>query len=348
MLNLIKPPRLQAGDKVAAVSLSWGGAGDPQTLWRYEQGKRRLQEVFGLQVVEMPYTLAGSDFVYRHPELRAADWMEAFSDPSIKGIFSCIGGNDSARLLPYIDFDLIRRNPKVFIGYSDTTALHFMCLKAGLSSFYGPAILSDFAENVSLPAYTRNAVAKALFCSEPIGRVEPSPVYTGQYLAWEEKNKDTARVFSQNTGYELLQGSGTAQGPLIGGCLETLETLKGTAIFPAVECFDKAILFLETSECKPPVWFVEDALRNLGVAGILNRLSGLFFGKPMSGHLYGEYAAMIQKVLKEFGLENLPVLLNGSFGHNEPKTVLPYGAVARIDCNDASFSILDAGTANRD
>jgi muramoyltetrapeptide carboxypeptidase LdcA involved in peptidoglycan recycling len=139
MKPLIKPPKLNVGDKIATVSLSWGGAGDK--LWRYEIGKKRLKEVFGLEVIEMPNTLKSSEFIYLHPEKRAEDLMNAFRDPTIKGIISCIGGSDSVRLLPYIDFEVIKSNSKIFIGYSDTTIAHFMCYKAGISSFYGPAVL---------------------------------------------------------------------------------------------------------------------------------------------------------------------------------------------------------------
>lgn len=123
MKPLQKPARLRPGDTVAAVSLSWGGAGDAELLWRYELGKQRIRELLGLTVVEMPHTLAGSEFLYRHPEARARDLMQAFSDSRIKGIFSCIGGDDSIRLLPFIDFDVIAANPKVFLGYSDTNNL---------------------------------------------------------------------------------------------------------------------------------------------------------------------------------------------------------------------------------
>ena len=111
MLKLVKPQRLSKGDKVATVSLSWGGAGDEDLLWRYNLGKKRLEEQFGLEVVEMPNTLKGSDYLYEHPEKRAEDLLAAFSDSSIKAIFSCIGGDESVRMLPYIDFDIIKNNP---------------------------------------------------------------------------------------------------------------------------------------------------------------------------------------------------------------------------------------------
>ncbi len=342
-MNLIKPKRLNKGDKVATVSLSWGGAGDEEILWRYNQGKERLETLFGLKVVEMPHTLAGTEYVYSHPKERAEDFMQAFADPEIKAVIACIGGEDSIRMLPYIDFDAIKNNPKIFSGYSDSTVPHFMCMKAGVSSFYGPAILTDFAENVSMSNYTVNAVNKAWFNTEPIGEIMPSDTYTAQRLKWIVENRNTARQFYRNTGYELLQGTGKVQGKLIGGCLEVIAYIKGTMLFPPIEYFDNAILFLETSEELPPVWLVEDSLRHYGTMGILGRIAGIFWGKPQGGMYYEEYKTVIKKVLAEFGRDDMPVLYNGSFGHNEPKMILPYGALAEINCEIKSFSILESG-----
>ena len=171
MLKLVKPQRLNRGDKIATVSLSWGGAGDTDFLWRYNLGKKRLQEQFGLEIVEMSNTLKGSSYLYHHPEKRAEDLMAAFSDTSIKAIFTCIGGAESVRMLPYIDFDIIKNNPKIFIGYSDTTITHFICIKANLSSFYGASILAELAENIKIFDYTAYWLEKTLFDASPIGLI---------------------------------------------------------------------------------------------------------------------------------------------------------------------------------
>ena len=343
MLNLIKPHKLQKGDKVATISLSWGGAGDAAIIWRYYQGKERLERLFGLEVIEMPNTLKGTEYVYKHPEKRAEDLMNAFKDPGIKGIISCIGGNDSIRMLPYIDFDVIRNNPKIYTGYSDSTVTHFMCMKAGLSSFYGLSLLNDFAENVAMPDYTVQWANKVLFGGDVIGEIPTSEEWTSQFLDWVIENKDTARSFEKNTGYELLQGNGAVRGRLIGGCMEVIETIKGTSLFPSVEAFDEAVLFLETCEVMPPEWLFEDILRNYGITGILGRINGMIFGKPQANQLYEEYKPIIKKVLAEFDREDMPVLYNASFGHNEPKCCLPYGALAEINCENKTFSILESG-----
>jgi len=343
MKELKKPKKLKVGDKVALVSLSWGGAGDPDLQWRYRQGKERLEKVFGLEVVEMPHTLAGTEYVYNHPEKRAEDLMKAFEDDSIKGIIACIGGIDSVRMLPYIDYDLIHKNPKVFMGYSDTTTTHLICHKAGVSSIYGPTLFMDFAENVSMDAYTVEYIQKTLFSAEPIGEIGPAEMWTSEFLTWEEKNKEIRRKYKKNQGYELIQGKGTVQGRLIGGCIEVFYMLRGTEIFPELEDFEDTILFLETSEEKPQLWFVECALRNYGITGILEKIKGLIFAKPQDEVYYEEYKEVIKKVMKEFNKEDMPVLYNMNFGHTEPKICLPYGALAEIDCEKVSFSILESG-----
>lgn len=342
-LELIKPKKLNNGDRVATVSLSWGGAGDEEILWRYYQGKERLENVFGLEVVEMPNTLKGSEFIYNHPEKRAEDLMNAFADKSIKGIFSCIGGEESIRMLPYIDFDIIRNNPKVFIGYSDTTIAHLICLKAGLSSFYGASVLNEFAENVQMHDYTVDNIHKTLFNSDVMGGIKRSEYWTSEYLPWLIENKDKKRKMFKNTDYELLQGKGKVHGRLIGGCIEVLEMAKQTSLWPQADAWDDAIFFVETSEDTPDPKYVEYWLRNYGTQGILSKISGIIWGKPYDNKFYEEYKSVIKKVLNELNLRDLPVLYNMSFGHTQPMMVLPYGALAEINCQEKSFAVLESG-----
>ncbi len=343
MLTLKKPRRLNRGDCVATVSLSYGGAGDADLIWRYELGKRRLQEQFGLCVVEMPHTLKGSDYVYRHPEARAEDLMRAFSDSSISAIFSCIGGDDSIRMLPYIDFDVIRKNPKLFIGYSDSTITHFMCLKAGVASVYGPSLLAELAENNAIFAYTAHWLERTLFQTEPLGEVTAAGEWTGERLEWTKDNANTAKRMQKNAGYEWLQGDGVATGPLIGGCVEVMEMMKGTALWPDMHQFDGAVLFFETSEDMPEPAYVEYWLRNYGSQGLLNKVSAMIWGKPYQEKYREEYKRAILKVLAELGLDRLPVVYNMTFGHNQPMMCLPYGSLAQVDCPARTFSILESG-----
>lgn len=340
---LKKPTTLQRGDTVATVSPSWGGAGEQDLRWRYEQGVKRLKAVFGLTVVPMPNSLKGADYLYQNPEARAEDLMTAFRDPSIKAIFANIGGEDSIRLLPYMDFTVIQNNPKIFVGYSDVTISHLFCHKAGISSFYGPAILTDFAENVEMDPYTIEMVNRTLFSNEIIGEIQPAERWTSERLEWTEPNKHTRRTMNQNTGYELLQGSGTVKGRLIGGCMEVLEFAKGTELWPDTVYWNDSILFFETSEEKPAPSLIRYWLRNYAAQGILQKAKGIIFGKPQDEKYYEEYKVEILKVMKEYQLDQLPILYNLNFGHTEPKFILPYGATAEIDCTRKMFSILESG-----
>lgn len=343
MINLVKPNKLCKGDKVATVSLSWGGAGDENILWRYNLGKKRLQEEFGLEVVEMPNTLKGATYLYDHPEKRAEDLMEAFRDKSIKGIFTTIGGEESIRMLPYIDFQVIRNNPKVLIGYSDTTVTHFMCLKAGLSSFYGASILAELAENIEIFDYTKKYINQVIFNNKIIGEIKQCDYWTSEYIPWDEDKKNIPKKLNENSEYELLQGSGKVQGRLIGGCIEVLEMMKGTSLWN-VEDFEETILFFETSEEMPDPQYIKYWLRNYGSQGIIQKVKGIIWGKPYDNKYYEEYKDVIRTVIhEELNLTCLPILYNMNFGHTEPMTCLPYGALAEIDCGKKAFRILESG-----
>lgn len=338
MLKLQKPKHLQPGDKVATVSLSWGAAGDPGIRWRYELGKRRMEELFGLEVVEMPHTLAPTQYVSDHPEKRAEDLMAAFADPSIKAIFNVIGGSDSVRMLPYIDFDLIRNNPKIFTGYSDGTTTDFICMKAGVASFYGAHVLNDFAEPGQMAPYTEGMIRRMLFSNTAVGEIEPATVYAQGDLPWTDQ---TARhTFVPDWGYECLQG-GVARGTLIGGCFEVFPDFEGNILEPSLEAYRDSIFFYEVCGT-PSEGKYRTKLRHYGQKGIFNVISGLLMGKPLGGRAEHDMLNRVTlEVLREFGRADLPVLANASFGHNVPSGLIPIGAMAEIDCNKGRFTILE-------
>ena len=347
---VIKPPKLNPGDKVAAVSLSWGG---PSVFpHRYQAGVRQLETAFDLSVVEMPNTLKDAGWLARNPQARAADLMQAFSDSSIKAIISTIGGEDSIRILPHIDLNVIHENPKVFMGYSDTTISHMLCNKAGLVSFYGPTIMAGFAENGGLFPYLTASIRQTLFRTDPIGVIEPNTEgWTVERLEWgEPTNQGQKRTLTPCTGWKYLQGKGVHQGRLLGGCIEVFDWLRGTELWPSPERWQDAILFLETSEEAPPPPTVKYALRVLAALGILKQLAGILFGRP-GGEIpvdqFTEYdQAILQVVREEEGLEDLPVITNMDFGHTDPMFVLPYGLAAEIDCDSQRFTILESAVTD--
>src|SRR5262249_839593 len=149
---MIKPEKLKAGDQIAAVTPSWGGPG--AVPWVYELGKRQIEEELSLQVIDMPHTCRDPQWLYHNPKARAEDLMQAFADSSIKAILSTVGGEEWVRILPHLDLDLIKNNPKIFLGFSDMTTIHMACYRAGLSSFYGPSVMVELAEIGGILPYT--------------------------------------------------------------------------------------------------------------------------------------------------------------------------------------------------
>ena len=277
---MIKPPKLKPGDKVATVSLSWGGPGTfPH---RYQIGVRQLQDVFNLEVVGAPHVLAEDAYLHANPQARADDLMWAFSDPSIKAIISTIGGDDSIRILPYLDLDVIRANPKVFMGYSNTTITHLACFKAGLVSFYGPAIMAGFGENGGLFPYMVDSVRKTLFSADPIGTIHPNKDgWTVEHLDWANPdNQSRRRKLTPSTSWEFIQGSGIHEGYLVGGNIDVLDWLRGTEFWPSPGQWQDAILFLETSEGGITPDQLKYFLRPYLALGVFERIIPLVSGAP--------------------------------------------------------------------
>lgn len=204
---MIKPKKLKKGDKVAIVSLSSGLAGEEMFRHRYELGKKRLEQL-GFNVVTMKNALKGIEYLYNHPEKRAEDFMEAILDKDIKGIICNIGGDDTIRLLPYIDFEAIANNPEVFMGYSDTTINHFIMQKAGVVSYYGPAVMTDFAENNNMHTYTLKYINEVLLENRENIVIKSSDKWTSEYLDWaiEENDNISRKMNEEKYGYEILQG----------------------------------------------------------------------------------------------------------------------------------------------
>jgi muramoyltetrapeptide carboxypeptidase LdcA involved in peptidoglycan recycling len=145
--------------------------------------------------------------------------------------------------------------------------------------------------------------------------------------------------------WRFISGSGRINGRLVGGCVEVLQWIIGTEIWPTISTFADSILFLETSEEGIPPGHLERFLRNLGAQGILKVLNGLLFSKPggsINPSTFPEYDKAIMTVLKEYDRTDLAVITNMDFGHTDPMITLPYGILAEIDVAQEKFSILDA------
>ena len=342
---MIKPERLKKGDKIAVVSLSSGILGEDTLIHKFYIAKERLEKDFGLEVVAMPNALKGNSFVYEHPELRAKDLMDAFKDESIKGIFSAIGGSDTIRLLPYIDYDVIKNNPKIFMGYSDTTVNHFMLNKAGLVSYYGPTIMCEFGEYVKMFDYTKEAVENILFNDSKDYEIKSSDIWSNDFVPWAEKNINVAKkTLPEEHGYEVIQGQGIIEGKVLGGCIDVFPMMIGTEIWPSLNEWKDKILLLETSEEKPSPDLVTYYLRNLGAQKIFNVIKGIIVGKPQDEQYYEEYKEVYKKVMKEFKHEDLPILYNVNIGHAFPIGIIPLGTDMKVDFTNKKIYLSESAT----
>ena len=346
--GLRRPPHLAAGDRIAVVSLSWGGPGTfPH---RYEAGARQLEEAFGVQVVAMPNALRDAGWLAANPRARADDLMTAFADPSIAGIVSSIGGDDSIRLLPFVDLSVIAAHPKVFLGFSDTTITHMACLRAGIVTFYGPSILAGFGENGGLLPYMEDGVRRTLFEPEaPLAWPENTEGWTVEHLDWADPdNQSRPRALRPSTGWRWLGGS-PAEGPIVAGCLEVLDWLRGTAWWPDL---DGAVLAVETSEDQPSPEVVASFFRSLAAIGDLGRLRAVLFGRPGGADLprgdHEPYDAAVRTVIRdEQGLDAIPIVTGMDFGHTDPAWTIPIGVSVRVDPAAGAITFLEPGTGPR-
>ncbi len=334
--------KLEQGDSVAVISPSWGG---PSVFPHvYENGLAILRE-WGLVVKEFPTARMDAGFLRAHPEVRAKDVNDAFADPDVKAIFTSIGGDDSVRILPFLDKDLVANNPKILVGYSDTTTLHVFLNLAGNVSVYSPSIMSGFSQMKALPDAFGAHVRKMLF--DPKERLEyrPYEAYCEGYPNWSDSSTvGMVNAMKPNDGWHWIQGSGMARGELFGGCLEVLDMMKGTDFWPTREFWNGKILFLETSEQRPTVTHVGDVLRNYGMLGVFDQIVGLIFSRARD--FSDEEKELLEKkilsvVAGEFGRADLRIVANFDVGHTDPQLVVPLGVSAEIDCEQKTVALVE-------
>lgn len=339
---------LKPGDKIAIISPSSGLAS--LFPWVYEQGLKRLKEIFLLDPVEFPTALQSPEFLSKNPKVRAHDINQAFADPSIKGIIATVGGNDQIRMLPYLDKKIIASNPKVFMGYSDNTNLHLFLWNLGITTFYGGALMTQFAMGGGMHEYTVHSIKKAIF-NPPIGEIFPAPEYSDIDLDWANKDNlhkkrpmfPSAGWIWHNNKYDVIKGR------LWGGCLEVLDLhLSVKRYLPDLEQLNDTVLFIETSEEMPSEGFVYRFIAALGELGMLQKFKAILMGYPKTqfceritpegreAYILNQQNA-VKKALEDYD-SNVPVIFNMNFGHTDPQMIVPSGGEVMIDCAGKKMS----------
>jgi muramoyltetrapeptide carboxypeptidase LdcA involved in peptidoglycan recycling len=245
-----------------------------------------------------------------------------------------------------LDLELIRSNPKVFLGFSDTTITQMAFLRAGVVSFYGPSLMTGFAENGGMHPYMRDGVRELLFSQAGAPSwPENDDGWTVEHLDWSDpSNQNRRRALVPANGWRWLGGV-AAQGPLVAGCMEVLDWLRGTPWFPDL---DGAVLAIETSEEGPPPAIVTRFLRSLAAGGHLARLAAVLFGRPGGWHVPVEEHlayddAIVDIIRGEAGMASVPIVTGMDFGHTDPVWTLPVGVRIRVDPSDRSIRFLEPG-----
>ena len=342
---LIKPKTLEIGDTIGLISPSAPLAG--LVPHRTQKGIKMLQELgFKVKIGENALKVTGH--TAGTAKERAEDIHFFFKDKEVKAIFSFIGGNHSNQILKYLDFDVIKNNPKIFLGYSDATVLHFaLYIKAKLVTFYGPAVLTQFAENLKILPYTEKYFKKAIMEIQPVGEIQPSSQWTDEILDWFKKEDlKRPRKVKRNRGWQWLR-KGKAEGPILGGCITSMLHLRGTEYWPD---FSGSILFLETPESGDDftkgekVENIDSYLSDLELTGVFKDIRGMIVGR-FFGYSEQEKKEVIKIIKERTAYYKFPILINVDIGHSDPMITVPLGVKVRIDSSKNLFEIKESGVS---
>lgn len=292
---MIFPEPLKTGDKVGIVSPS-----SPVNREVVRRGIKFLEELglkvkIGKNVFNKNLYLAGKD------SERAEDLMDMFRDEEVRGIIATRGGYGCLRILEYIDFEVVKKNPKIFLGYSDISILlNNFVKKSGLVTFHGP-MLKQIAKQDKLTV----KVLKQILFGE-------------------------TKVLTYKTPELKVVKRGEAKAKLIGGCLSVILSTLGTDYEPL---WDDSILFFE--DVDEPLYRIDRMLTQLKLSGRLKRIKGLIAGK-IKGIKRDDMVSLLNEILDDLAI---PAVVNFPAGHQLPNLNLPVGAIVYLDTEAPSVTV---------
>ena len=314
--EIIKPPKISKGDKIGLITP--GGFISEEDLQDSIDNLEKLgyRPVYNETILSRKGYLAGDD------EIRAADLNSMFEDSEIKGIVCARGGYGCARILPLIDYGKIISNPKILVGYSDVTALHFgIYKKTGLITYHGPVGISTF-NDYSVDYFERT-----------LEQINPLILYSSDTPV-DEGKKDYFRY---------VISPGKADGRLVGGNLSIVASMLGT---PYDVDFKDKIVYLE--EVREEPYRVDRMLTEMILAGKFDNAAGVALGVFSRCDIRNDNpdfkrSFTLKEVLFDrLGNLGIPVIYGLSFGHIEDKYVLPFGLNARLDTENETIELLES------
>lgn len=317
----LRPKALKPGDSVGLITPSTF-VSDPDRIALAERTLRyfNLKPVFGRNVRKQEGYVGGS------VAERIADLHDMFRNPEVKAVFCIRGGFGSAHLLDSIDYELIARNPKIFLGYSDITAMHLAIhRRTSLITFHGPVVLSRYT------SYTQQHFRRALFETKPLGVLGNPP--------------DSDPLRPEHTVRTIRPGR--ARGPLVGGNLTLISTTLGTPY--EIDTRGK-IVFIEDVDEQP--YSIDRMLTHLKLAGKLDQAAGIVFGectdckprdyKPSFNSTFS-LGEILDRIL---GKLSIPVFSGLTFGHTDDQLTLPLGVQATLDADKGTLTLEEPATAD--
>jgi muramoyltetrapeptide carboxypeptidase len=309
---LIKPPRLRPGDAVGLVSPATAAFETESTnIWIDALESMGFNVSLGDNYYDRHGYFAGQDAA------RASDINAFFGDPDIKMIFAR-GGWGAPRVLPLLDYDMIRDNPKVLLGYSDATALlHAVHTKTGLVTFHGPSPLNTFSAE---------HFRRVVMAGEQYTMTNPTFI-TGNDLVQTENRIRTMR-------------GGTATGQILGGNLSLLTAITGSEYLPD---WEGSILFIE--DVDEAVYRIDRMMTELALSGVLGKINGFIFGRCTDcepGRGFGSLT-MEEMLAEHIDPLGIPAFSGSMIGHIDEQFTIPLGIDVEMNADAGSIRMLEAG-----
>lgn len=339
-MKLVVPNSLKKGDTIGFISPSSGPA--LLAIHRVERAKEAFEKM-GYKVRIASHALSSRGYISASIEERVSDIHDLFNDDNVKAIMCTIGGNNSNHLLRYLDYSLIKKHPKIFIGYSDITVLHYALLsQTDLATYYGPCAMTQFGEFPRVLDYTlrffQNEIVNEKYRVNAYD-IPASDKWTDEFLDWfKKKDLTRARKLKKNEGYEWLR-EGVGHGPILGGAILSVNHLAGTKYWvdPKDSIFFLDILqeggLLNESA-------VDALLTDLFNMGVFDSLNGLIISRPTG---YTEEGTLrLKEIIKGYtavSQKKYPILFNANIGHADPIITIRYGRKFLLD---SSANVLGA------
>lgn len=329
-------PKLEPGDRVAVVSPSFAAPGFAPGV--HEQAMRRVVSELELQPVEYPSTRQ----IDAPARTRADDINAALADPGIRAVFATLGGDDQITVLPYLDANAARDNPKPFFGYSDNTNILNWLWGLGIGGYYGGSTQIHLGSGPYIDPIHLASLRAALFDGGSLEITEPGE---SEDFGPDWQTPEALSQFGWREPSEPWHWSGpsrVAEGHTWGGCVEVIDQLAVAGQLPDIAQLQGGILLLESSEELTPVSIIRRWVRALGERGVLAAVDGVMVARPPvtsreympPAHKHADLRAeQRDAVMAEIAHYNpdAVVCFGVPFGHTRPQWVLPYGGSVRLD-----------------